>query len=107
MRFRPADDPRNTIDDIPGVTTDKTEPGTPVEWEDNFLSNTFAWASYVLVPDWCQTPEHFTSRFTQYLFTDCPCCLFWRGLTFGYVVGGVVGAIVGMIVMWLGAQWLH
>jgi hypothetical protein len=94
MRFRPADDPRNTAADIPDVTVDGSEPGTPVEWEDNPLSNTFAWVSYRLVPDWCQTPEHFTSRFTQYLFTDCPCCLFWRGLTFGYVVGGTVGVLV-------------
>jgi hypothetical protein len=85
MRFRPADDPRNTIDDIPGVTVDKTEPGTPVEWEDNALSNTFAWASYRLVPNWCQTPDHWTSRLTQYQFTDCPCCLFFRGITIGLV----------------------
>jgi len=100
MRFRPEDDPRNTPD-ITNVTVDGSEPNTPVQWEDNWLSNAFAWVSYVFIPDWCQTPEHFSSRFTQYLFTDCPCCLFWRGLVFGYVVGGTVGGIVGMIVMWL------
>jgi hypothetical protein len=100
VKFRPADDPRNTASDIPGVTVDDSEPNTPVEWEDNALSNTFAWVSYAILPTWCQTPEHFTSRFTQYLFTDCPCCLFWRGITVGYLVGGTVGSLTGMWLMW-------
>lgn len=68
MHFRPEHDPR---------------PGGPVEWEDNWISNTFAWASARFVPEWCQTEEHWTSRTALYLFTDCPCCLFWRGLTVG------------------------
>jgi hypothetical protein len=98
MRFRPIDDPRNTASDIPGVTVDGTEPDTPVQWEDNALSNTFAWCSYFFVPHWCQTPEHWSSRLTQYVFTDCPCCLFFRGIAVGYVVGAAVGAITGLLV---------
>jgi len=100
MHFRPADDPRNTASDISGVTVDGSEPNTPVEWEDNALSNFMAWVSYRFLPTWCQTPDHLTSRFTQYLFTDCPCCLFWRGLTIGYAVGGVFGALTGILVGW-------
>lgn len=68
VKFRPEDDPH---------------PDSPVEWADNWLSNLFAWASKRFTPAWCQTPEHWTSRITQYLFTDCPCCLLFRGLLIG------------------------
>jgi len=100
MRFRPEDDPRNTPD-LANVTVDSSEPFTPVEWEDNWLSNAMAWVSYFALSDWCQTPEHFSSRLTRYLFTDCPCCLLWRGLALGYLVGGVVGFLVASLVMGL------
>jgi len=81
MRFRPQDDPR---------------PGGPVEWADNWLSNAFAWASFFFTPGWCRTPEHWTSRTAQYVFTDCPCCLLWRGLVLGYLAGGIIGLITGL-----------
>lgn len=68
MRFRPEHDPR---------------PGGPVEWEDNFVSNLLAHLSFKVTPSWCQTPEHWSSRIVQYLFTDCPCCLFFRGALVG------------------------
>ncbi len=77
MRFRPGDLPQG----------DPSEPNTPVEWEDNAVSNTFAYLSHHLTPTWCQTPEHWTSRLTQYLFTDCPCCILFRGITFGMFIG--------------------
>ena len=35
------------------------------------------------MPDWCQTEEHWTSRLVNYLFTSCPCCMFYRGFFFG------------------------
>jgi len=73
MKFRPGDLPQG----------DPTNPGTPVEWEDNRISNFLAWFSFHALPSWCQTPEHFTSRLTAHLFTDCPCCLLWRGIFFG------------------------
>jgi len=100
VKFRPADDPRNTVSDIPDVTVDGSEPGTPVEWEDNPLSNFFAWASFKLVPHWCQTPEHWTARLTQYQFTDCPCCLLFRGIAIGYVSGSVLSVLLGLFVCW-------
>ena len=100
MKFRPADDPRNTVSDIADVTVDSSEPGTPVEWEDNWLSNSFAWGSYFFAPDWCQTPEHWTSRLTQYLFTDCPCCLMFRGIAVGYVAGAFLGTATTFMICW-------
>lgn len=92
MKFRPADDPRNA------AVEGDPNPGGPTEWEDNALSNLFAHASYKLVPTWCQTPEHFTSKLTQYLFTDCPCCLFWRGIVVGAVIGGAICGVLGIVI---------
>lgn len=36
--------------------------------------------------------------FAQLWFTDCPCCLFYRGVTFGGVAGATIaGAGVGVL----------
>jgi hypothetical protein len=89
MKFRPGDLP----------IADPTEPGTPVEWADNGLSNTMAWASYRILPGWCQSEDHWTSRLTQHLFTDCPCCLLFRGLVVGIAIGAamvLVGAAIAL-----------
>lgn len=55
-----------------------------MEWEDNALSNFMAWMSQ----QWpfepmCNTEQSTTSRIANYLYTDCPCCLFWRGVSVG------------------------
>lgn len=71
MQFRPEHDPRRD---------------SPVEWEDNALSNALAWASYRVTPRWCQTEDHWTSRVAQNLFTDCPCCLLFRGVVLGIAI---------------------
>lgn len=71
MKFRPQDDPH---------------PGGPVEWADTPLSNFFAWGAKTFIPRWCHVETHWTSRLTQHLFTDCPCCLLFRGI----VVGGAL-----------------
>ena len=73
MHFRPGDLPQG----------DPTADNTPVEWEDNPLSNTLAFLSHKLTPRWCQSPDHWTAKISQYLFTDCPCCLLFRGLVLG------------------------
>lgn len=62
----------------------------PDEWEDNVVSNFFAWASLNFFGPWCSTPEHWTSRLTHYLFTSCPCCLLFRGAALGAAVSCVV-----------------
>src|SRR6187401_3140961 len=92
MRFRPGDLP----------TGDPTTPNTPVEWEDNWLSNNLAWISYHWFPTWCQTEDHWTSRVTQYLFTDCPCCILFRGLSIGFGIGFLAATfiLVGILMIY-------
>ena len=89
MHFRPGDIPLG----------DPTEDG-PVEWEDNWLSNTMAWVSYKFLPSWCKTPEHWTSHVTQHLFPGLSCCaLFSRphgGTAIGMFLGMMLTAIFVM-----------
>jgi hypothetical protein len=90
MRFRPGDLPQ----------ADPSEPDSPVEWADNWLSNTMAYVSHKFLPSWCQTEDHWTSRVTQYLFTDCPCCLLFRGFT----IGGCAGLLAGALLVFLAGR---
>jgi hypothetical protein len=72
FRYRPTD---------PSADTDHD--GEIADWEDNGLSNALAWASVTFVPTWCQNEEHWTSRVAAYVWTSCPCCAFFRGITIG------------------------
>lgn len=65
----------------------------PIDWADNWLSNFLAFVSYHVLPSWCSTPEHWTSRLTGYLFTDCPCCLLFRGIVVGIAISLVFFSI--------------
>ena len=69
FNFRPEHDTR--VDDL----TD------PVDWEDNPISNALAATSFYLLPRWCQSPTHFSTRIVNYFYTTCPCCMFWRAAT--------------------------
>ena len=60
------------------------------DWEDNPVSNAFAYASVTFVPAWCQDEAHWTNRFALWLWTSCPCCMFYRGLAVGIFVSGVL-----------------
>jgi hypothetical protein len=42
------------------------------QWEDNWLSNLFAWGSDTFIPSWCGDEKHWTTRFMAWFFTDCP-----------------------------------
>jgi hypothetical protein len=75
LRFRPGPVPEGD-----------PHPGSDVEWADNPLSNFLAWASATLLPAWCQTPEHWTAQVSAFLFTDCPCCLLFRGIVIGMLL---------------------
>lgn len=66
-------------------------------WEDNFVSNFLAYASDHLFPNFCKTPEHWTSRFMHYFYTDCPCCLILRGVIVGMAIAGPLGFIIGWL----------
>ena len=85
FKFRPEHDTR--VDDL----TD------PIEWEDNPLSNAIAASSFYLLPKWCQTPEHFATRFMDYFYTTCPCCMFYRGLLIGAIIATIPSAIIIVI----------
>lgn len=64
----------------------------------NFLDRLFTWGAGTLpFRKWCQTPEHWTAKVSAYLFTDCPCCLVFRGMTIGAVLAGPVGFLIGKI----------
>lgn len=76
-KYRPQDDGDNTPD-----------------WEDNAISNSMAWASDTFTPGFCATPEHWTSRVGNYFWTECPCCLFIRGVIIGVSVPIIAIAMV-------------
>ena len=90
FRFRPSEQ-----DDVDGD-------GKVVEdWEDNPISNALAWGSSTILPDWCQTPEHWTTRFANHLFTTCPCCMIWRGIFVGGSFMLWLAIIVFVVTRWL------
>jgi len=68
-----------------------------LDWEDNWLSNSMAWTSKTFLPNWCQTADHWSSRFTNYFWAECPCCNAWRGLAIGAMIGVIFGLTVGLI----------
>jgi hypothetical protein len=84
---------RNPFRYRPEMPVDPND-GETDEWEDNWLSNALAWASRVFTKNWCDTPEHWTSRISNYLWTSCPCCLFFRGAILGVILGVVSGALL-------------
>lgn len=75
-----------------------TEEEGPEDWENNWLSNGFAWFADHVLPRWCKTPEHWTSRIANYFWTDCPCCLFWRSAITGAIFGVAFASVVAYII---------
>lgn len=63
------------------------------DWEDNFASNAMAWFSDTFLTVWCTDPSHWSSKVGNYLWTDCGCCAFFRGLAIGILVMLVLGVI--------------
>lgn len=61
-----------------------------IDWEDNPVSNSLAWMSEKVTCKYCKSPEHWTSKLTNYFWTDCSCCLFLRGVIVGIAVGAVL-----------------
>jgi len=87
FRFRPEHDTR--VDDL----TD------PIDWEDNALSNAFAATSFYLFPKACQSPDHPSTRFVDYFFTSCPCCMFYRGFFIGALISTLLLTIISVTVL--------
>lgn len=63
----------------------------------NPIDRFFTWGADTLLPKWCQSPEHWTAKVSAYLFTDCPCCLLFRGITVGLVIGAAVAGAAGFL----------
>lgn len=73
----------------------KFRPGEDdLDWEDNAVSNTMAWVSQKVTPSWCADEDHWTVRWTMYLWAECPCCLSIRWLIVGLALGLGLGAII-------------
>jgi hypothetical protein len=89
LHFRPENDDR--------VDTSKED---ATDWEDNALSNLYAWASWRFVPRWCEQHDHITSRWANAVFTTCPCCMFYRGLSMGIAATSSVLVII-FALMWV------
>jgi hypothetical protein len=83
FRYRPKQQPDVDHD---GKTVD--------DWEDNALSNALAWASITFVPTWCQDEQHWTGRLANSLFTTCPCCMVFRGLTLGAFISTALWSVI-------------
>lgn len=90
FRYRPAPD------------ADVDHDGEIPDWEDNWLSNAFAWASTVFVPTWCQNEQHWTGRFAAFLWTSCPCCALFRGITLGILLGNATWLM--FMLVWLSVR---
>lgn len=61
-------------------------------WADNWFSNALAYLSKRVIPAWCQSEEHWTVKFMDLFWTDCACCLFYRGIVVGYLTGAFVAS---------------
>ena len=89
FRFRPTE-----------PEADADHDGDVPDWEDNALSNFHAWGSATFTPTWCQSPTDWASRFANYLWTSCPCCMLFRGLALGFLVSGVLWLSIVFLVVW-------
>src|SRR5262245_44355955 len=92
----PSSSPRpspHLMTDPPLPSSSSSSSSVP-EYADNPLSNSLAFLSRTFVPSWCNTPIHWTASLTDYLFTDCPCCLLFRGLFIGFLVSSFLFSLL-------------
>lgn len=55
---------------------------------------------------WCKhspVHNHWSALFAQLWFIDCPCCLFYRGVTFGIALSIIVAFVVALGAHFIGA----
>ena len=71
-------------------------PAEDENWEDNWLSNAMAYGSLVLFPNLCKSG--WAVKLSIYLWTECPCCLLFRGITIGLIIGLPVGLLIGIYI---------
>lgn len=64
-----------------------------LDWEDNAVSNSIAWLSQQIVPTWCSDENHWTVKFTGFLWAECYCCVAFRWATAGLLAGMAIGLV--------------
>lgn len=74
----------------------RPEEGEP-DWEDNPVSNGMAAVSSIFLPRWCKEEGHWTVAISNYFWAECSCCLFWRGVTIGLLLGGGIASIIAAV----------
>ncbi len=68
-----------------------------LDWENNKISNAMAYFSQLLVPKWCQSEEHWTAKVFNYFWAECGCCLLFRGITVGFLLGTAISAAIALL----------
>lgn len=64
-------------------------------WEDTPVSNAMAWASDTFgLSEFCERSTSPLVRLTVYLWADCACCMFVRGIAVGF---GLAAAVLALI----------
>ena len=75
----------------------RPEEGEP-DWEDNSVSNGMAALSNIFLPKWCKKESHWTIIVANYFWAECSCCLFWRGVVVGGLLGGASASMIAAII---------
>ena len=61
-----------------------------IDWDDNWLSNSLAFFSMLIAPNLCEKPGTWAVRLTEWMWTSCSCCLYFRGIFTGLFLWFVV-----------------
>lgn len=69
------------------------------DWSDNPVSNAMAGISEGVIPSWCNKQGHWTIHLADYLWTDCACCLIFRGIAVGGFFGVIIGVAIGTLLV--------
>lgn len=64
------------------------------DWENNWASNAIAWFSQVFLRSWCDNEDHWSAKFADYFFAECPCCLLWRGFGLGFLTASLLATVI-------------
>lgn len=67
------------------------------DWDDNAVSNVMAWGSSLITPGWCKSETHWTARLADKLWSECACCLLFRGVFLGAIVGACLALPLGVL----------
>jgi hypothetical protein len=64
------------------------------DWEDNWLSNLLAWVSKLLFITSVCSNDRILTKISNYLWAECACCLFFRGVLFGVLASTVIAILI-------------